>query len=155
MLGLDELTWTEQWWAACRPAMEPNSCCCCCCTPAPAPLYILQQNGSHEHEIMREEISSEAESACSATLSSEGETHSAHEIPKVWYSSLQAHGNNIGFKKLHLHIWSLNAPIGYQQLQMSAWFQENLMLLPRNSIAVVQSCLADPKSCAALSCEED
>jgi hypothetical protein len=38
---------------------------------------------------------------------------------------------------------------------MSAWFQENLMLLPRNSIAVVQSCLADPKSCAALSCEED
>jgi hypothetical protein len=29
------------------------------------------------------------------------------------------------------------------------------MLLPRNSIAVVQSCLADPKSCAALSCEED
>ncbi len=156
MLGLDELTWTEQWWAACRQAMEPNSCCCCCCcTPTPAPLYILQQNGSHEHEIMREEISYEAESACSATLSSEGEAHSAHEIPKVWYSSLQAHGNNIGFKKLHLHIWSLNAPIGYQQLQMSAWFQENLMLLPRNSIAVVQSCLADPKSCAALSCEED
>jgi hypothetical protein len=61
--------------------MEPNSCYCC--TPTPAPLYVLQQNGSHEHEIMREEISSEAESASSATLSSEGEAHSAHEIPKV------------------------------------------------------------------------
>lgn len=109
MLGLDELTWTEQWWAACRPAMEPNSCCCYS-TPTPAPLYILQQNGSHEHEIMREEISSEAESARSATLSSEGEAHSAHEIPKVWYSSLEAHGNNIGFKKLHLHIWSFKCP---------------------------------------------
>jgi hypothetical protein len=54
--------------------LHPNSC---------SVIYILQQNGSHEHEIMREEISSEAESACSATLSSEGETHSAHEIPKV------------------------------------------------------------------------